>query len=207
MHLSSSEKTAPRRQERKSGYIQVCNKGSRQSEHQRSGIRVRNLAFYVWEDASLWAHRIHSFHMHFSYLRPILFPWSPCFLHSSSFSSYIGLAPHQSSGGVCRITVWGTFIHIWRPEITDGWQFLFIDTAGDIFVSQNCPCCPVGGINTELKLELCLVKAMAFPVVMYGCESCPIKKAECRRIDVSELWSWRRLLRESLGLQDQTSLS
>ena len=40
-----------------------------------------------------------------------------------------------------------------------------------------------------------LVKAMVFPVVMYGCESWTIKKAECRRIDVFELWCWRRLLR------------
>ena len=40
-----------------------------------------------------------------------------------------------------------------------------------------------------------LVKAMIFPVVMYGCESWPVKKAECRRIDVFELWRWRRLLR------------
>ena len=39
------------------------------------------------------------------------------------------------------------------------------------------------------------VKAVVFPVVMYGCESCTIKKAEHRRIDVSELWCWRRLLR------------
>ena len=39
------------------------------------------------------------------------------------------------------------------------------------------------------------VKAMVFPVVMYGCESWTIKKAECRRIDVFELWCWRRLLR------------
>ena len=39
------------------------------------------------------------------------------------------------------------------------------------------------------------VKAMVFPVVMYGCESCTIKKAECRRIDTFELWCWRRLLR------------
>ena len=39
------------------------------------------------------------------------------------------------------------------------------------------------------------VKAMVFPVVMYGCESWTIKKAECRRIDASELWCWRRLLR------------
>ena len=41
----------------------------------------------------------------------------------------------------------------------------------------------------------CLVKAMVLPVVMYGCESWTIKKAECRRIDAVELWYWRRLLR------------
>ena len=40
-----------------------------------------------------------------------------------------------------------------------------------------------------------LVKAMIFPVVMYGCESCTIKKAECQRIGAFELWYWRRLLR------------
>ena len=40
-----------------------------------------------------------------------------------------------------------------------------------------------------------LVKAMVFPVVMYGCESWTIKKAECRRTDAFELWCWRRLLR------------
>ena len=40
-----------------------------------------------------------------------------------------------------------------------------------------------------------LVKAMVFPVVMYGCESWTMKKAECRRIDAFELWCWRRLLR------------
>jgi len=46
-----------------------------------------------------------------------------------------------------------------------------------------------------LPTEVCLVKAMVFPVVMYGCESWTIKKAECRRIDGFELWCWRRLLR------------
>ena len=50
-----------------------------------------------------------------------------------------------------------------------------------------------------------LVKAMVFPVVMYGCEGWTVKKAEHRRIDAFELWCWRRLL-ESLGLQgDPTS--
>ena len=43
--------------------------------------------------------------------------------------------------------------------------------------------------------KVCLVKAMVFPVVMYGCESWTIKKAECRRTDAFELWCWRRLLR------------
>ena len=40
-----------------------------------------------------------------------------------------------------------------------------------------------------------IVKAMVFPVVIYGCESWTVKKAECRRIDAFELWCWRRLLR------------
>ena len=43
--------------------------------------------------------------------------------------------------------------------------------------------------------KVCLVKAMVFPVVMYGCESWTIKKAECQRIDPFELWCWRRLLK------------
>ena len=49
--------------------------------------------------------------------------------------------------------------------------------------------------DITLPTEVCLVKAMVFPVVMYGCESWTIKKPECRRIDVFELWWWRRLLR------------
>ena len=46
-----------------------------------------------------------------------------------------------------------------------------------------------------LPTKVCLVKAMVFPVVMYGCESWTIKKAECQRIDAFEMWCWRRLLR------------
>ena len=46
-----------------------------------------------------------------------------------------------------------------------------------------------------LPTKVCLVKAMVFPVVMYGCGSWTVKKAECRRIDAFELWCWRRLLR------------
>ena len=46
-----------------------------------------------------------------------------------------------------------------------------------------------------LPTTVCLVKVMVFPVVMYGCASWTIKKAECRRIDTFQLWCWRRLLR------------
>ena len=45
-----------------------------------------------------------------------------------------------------------------------------------------------------LLTKVCKVKAMVFPVVMYGCESWTIKKAKCRRTDAFELWHWRRLL-------------
>ena len=49
--------------------------------------------------------------------------------------------------------------------------------------------------DITLPTKVCLVKAMVYPVVKYGCESCTIKKTECQRMDVFELWCWRRLLR------------
>ena len=49
--------------------------------------------------------------------------------------------------------------------------------------------------DITLPIKVCLVKAMVFTVVMYGCESWTIKEAESRRIDAFELWCWRRLLR------------
>ena len=49
--------------------------------------------------------------------------------------------------------------------------------------------------DITLPTKVRLVKAMVFPVVMYGCESWTVKKAECRKIDAFELWFWRRLLR------------
>ena len=49
--------------------------------------------------------------------------------------------------------------------------------------------------DIALQTKVHLVKAMVFPVVMYGCESWTVKKAECRRFDAFELWCWRRLLR------------
>ena len=58
-----------------------------------------------------------------------------------------------------------------------------------------------------LPTNVHLVKAMIFPVVMYGCEIWTIKKAEHQRIDALELWCWRRLFRESLGLQGDQIIS
>ena len=49
--------------------------------------------------------------------------------------------------------------------------------------------------DITLPTKVHLVQVMVFPGVMYGCESCTIKKAECRRIDIFELWCWKRLLR------------
>ena len=55
--------------------------------------------------------------------------------------------------------------------------------------------------NITLPTKVHLGKAMVFPVVMYGCESWTLKKAECRRIGAYELWCWRRL-ESPLGLQE-----
>ena len=61
--------------------------------------------------------------------------------------------------------------------------------------------------DITLPTKICLVKAMVFPVVMHGCESWTMKKAECQRIDTFKLWCWRRFL-GVLGLQgDPTSPS
>ena len=49
--------------------------------------------------------------------------------------------------------------------------------------------------SRDVPTKVQLVKTLVFPVVMYGCESWTIRKAECRRIDAFELWCWRRLLR------------
>ena len=51
--------------------------------------------------------------------------------------------------------------------------------------------------DITLPTKVCLAKVIVFPVVMYGCESWTLKKAECQRIDSFELWCWRRLLRDT----------
>ena len=59
--------------------------------------------------------------------------------------------------------------------------------------------------DITLPTKVRLVKAMVFPVIMYGCESWTVKKTECRRIDAFELWCWRRLLRVPWTAGDPTS--
>ena len=60
--------------------------------------------------------------------------------------------------------------------------------------------------DITLPAKVCLVKAMVFPVVMYGCESWAIKKAECRNILAFELWCWRRLLRVPWAARSNQSI-
>ena len=66
------------------------------------------------------------------------------------------------------------------------WSDLAAEAAADSILKSR---------DITLPTKVCLVKAMVFPVIMYGCESWTIKKAEHRRIDAFELWCWRRLLR------------
>ena len=61
--------------------------------------------------------------------------------------------------------------------------------------------------DITLPTKVHLVKAMVFPVVMYGCESWTVKKAKCRRIDAFEVWCWRRLLRVPWTARRSTSPS
>ena len=59
--------------------------------------------------------------------------------------------------------------------------------------------------DLTLPTKIHLLKALVFPVVMYGCESWTVKKAECRRIDAFQLWCWRRLLRSNQSILKEIS--
>jgi len=72
------------------------------------------------------------------------------------------------------------------PSISEVWSLEEVMTNLDSILKSR---------DITLPTKVHLVKAMVFPVVMYGCESWTIKKAECQRIDAFELWCWRRLLR------------
>ena len=91
---------------------------------------------------------------------------------------------------------WQIFIFLGSKIIADGdcihWikKCLLLGRKAMINLNSILKCRDI-----TLPTKVCLVKTMVFPVVMYGCESSPIKKAEHRRIDAFELWCWRRLLR------------
>ena len=85
--------------------------------------------------------------------------------------------------GGCKITVDGDCSHEIKRRLRLGRKLM--TNLDNIFKSRDI----------TLPTKVRLVKAMVFPVVMYGFESWTVKKAECRRIDAFELWCWRRLLR------------
>ena len=82
-----------------------------------------------------------------------------------------------------KITAEGDYSHEIKRRLLLGRKVL--TNLGSILKSRDI----------TLPTKVCLVKAMVFPVVMYGCESWTVKKTEHRRIDAFELWCWRRLLR------------
>ena len=84
--------------------------------------------------------------------------------------------------GGSKITVNGDCSHEIKRHLLLGRKVM--TNLDSIFKSRDIP----------LPTKVCLVKAMVFPVVMYGCESWTVKKAERQRIDAFELWCWRRLL-------------
>ena len=85
--------------------------------------------------------------------------------------------------GGSKITADGDCSHEIKRRLLLGRKVM--TNLGSIFKSRDI----------TLPTKVCLVKAMVFPVVMYGCENWTLKKAKCQRTDVFELWSWRRLLR------------
>ena len=85
--------------------------------------------------------------------------------------------------GGSKITADGDCSHEIKRHLLLGRKFM--SNLDSIFESRDI----------TLPIKVRLVKAMVFPVVMYGCEIWNVKKAECRRIDAFELWCWRRLLR------------
>ena len=82
-----------------------------------------------------------------------------------------------------KITAAGDYSHEIKRHLLLGRKF--VTNLDSIFKSRDI----------TWPTKVCLVKAMVFPVVMYGCESWTVKKAECQRIDDFEQWFWRRLLR------------
>ena len=106
------------------------------------------------------------------------------FLFSISLPTFVTCAPfHDSCFDRCEVTEVGDCSHEIERHLL--LERKAMTSLGSILKSRDSP----------LPAKVCLVKAVVFPVVMYGCESWIIKKPERRRIDAFELWCWRRLLR------------
>ena len=121
-----------------SAYIQVCSKGSRQSEHQRSGVKLRNVVFYVWEDASLWTHWIQSFHTQLSYLGQPCFPVHLKQQQTAASCFPPALQPYHGGWQHPQDQRFGSpHSHLEARNHWWLWHFLFIEVAGDIFISQT----------------------------------------------------------------------
>ena len=134
--------------------------------------------------------------------------WLPCAFKNFNYSLYLANAyikfVYRSMNLLCYMQI----LTYWMPlKVAD-----FIFLGSKITANRDCSheikrCLLLGrkvmtNLDSELKsrditlpTKVCLVKAMVFPVVMYGCETWTIKKAERWRIDAFELWYWRRLLR------------
>ena len=95
--------------------------------------------------------------------------------------------------GGSKITAYGDCSHEIKRRLLLGRKFM--TNLDSVFKSRNF----------TLPTKVHLVKAMVFPVVMYGCESWTVKKAEHRRIDAFELWCWRRLLRSNQSILKEIS--
>ena len=97
------------------------------------------------------------------------------------------------AGSVSRVRLFvtsGTVAHLVPPSM--GFSLISINFGRKVMTNLDSI---LKSRDITLPTKVCLVKAMVFPVVMYGCESWTIKKAEHQRIDAFEVWCWRRLLR------------
>ena len=95
-------------------------------------------------------------------------------------------------GGLCLYSK--HFLCFWRSQRSGNQLFLGILWTGGV-IQMQVFIWRLKSRDLTLSTKVPIVKTMVFPIVMYGCESCIIKKAEHQRIDVFELWRWRRLLR------------
>ena len=109
-------KLLQRRQEGTQAVYKFATKGAGGLNIKDQVIKLRNSAFCVWEDASLWSPWTHSFQMHLGCLGPILFASPLYFLHSTS-SSVITVV---GGGGLWWIEVLGALLHTRRPDIANG---------------------------------------------------------------------------------------